>query len=203
MRNVVATPVKHRGPKRSRNLEERLIVRFPSLYRRQSALSLRLLSPRSRLRRALVRRAVVSGWDATSRQDFELMLVRYAPTVELEPDPDFEALGIGGKSRGHEGVLKMIRAFQEEWRQWELLPAMVYDLGDRVLSLGTFRLSGTASGLELERQLAQLVTLRGGLVVRDQYWLAWDEGLGAAGLEPDAIALPLRGKAAQSASSAG
>jgi ketosteroid isomerase-like protein len=203
MRNVVATPVKHSGPRRSRNLEERLIVRFPSLYRRQAAVNLRLLSPRSRLRRALVRRAVVSGWDATSRQDFELMLVRYAPEVELEPDPDFESLGIAGTSRGHDGVVKMVEAFQREWRQWELRPAIVYDLGDRVLSLGSFHLSGTASGLELDREVAQLVTLRGGLVVRDQYWLAWDNGLRAAGLDPESVALPSHGKAGQAASGAG
>ena len=38
------------------------------------------------------------------------------------------------------------------------------------------------------------MTVRDGLVVRDQGFFGWDKGLRAAGLDPDAIALPSRGK---------
>jgi hypothetical protein len=55
------------------------MVRFPSLFRHQAALLQRRPSPRSRLRRALLRRAVVSSWAAFSGRDFTLMLVRYGP----------------------------------------------------------------------------------------------------------------------------
>jgi len=48
-----------------------------------------------------------------------------------------------------------------------------------------------------------LVTLRDGLVIRDQNFFSWEEGLVAAGLEPDAIALPSPAKAAAAARSAG
>jgi hypothetical protein len=99
------------------------------------------------MRRVLLRRAVVSGWDAISRRDFELMLVRYAPDVELETEPAFEALGLGGTFRGHDGLLRVIQAFWEAWERWEFRPAIVLDLGDRVLALGTVRLPGTARGL--------------------------------------------------------
>jgi hypothetical protein len=200
---VVATRVHHSGPpRRSRNLEERLMVRFPGGWRALSALALRLLSPRSRLRRALLRRAVVSGWDAATRYDYELMLVRYARDVEIEFDSDFEALGLGGTFRGHDGMVKVIGAFEEAWERRESLPALILDLGDRLLNLGTFRLPGTASGLEFEREFAQLSTPRGGLVARDQYFFGWDRGLRAAGLDPDAIALPSRGEPGRAASSA-
>jgi hypothetical protein len=37
--------------------------------------------------------------DAASRRDFELMQFRYAPDVEIEHDPDLEALGVGGTFR--------------------------------------------------------------------------------------------------------
>jgi ketosteroid isomerase-like protein len=204
MRDVVITRVEDSGSRRrSRNLEERLMVRFPGAYRALAALAMRL-SPRSRLRRALLCRAIVSGWDAGSRRDFELMLVRYARDVEVEFDPEFEALGMGGTFRGHDGFLKMIQAFGgDAWEGWELLPATVLDLGDRVLVLGVFRMPGTASGLEFEREWAQLITARGGLVVREQSFFGWDKGLRTAGLDPDAIALPSRAKAGQAASSAG
>jgi hypothetical protein len=202
MRDVVATRVQYSQPRPSRNLEERLMVRFPGAWRALSALVLRLLSPRSRLRRALLCRNVVSGYAAASRRDFELMLVRYAPDVEAELEPGFEWLGLGGTFRGHDGMLKMIEGFGEAWEQWEMQPAVVLDMGDRLLMLGGFRLPGNVSGVELDQELAQLVTLRGALVAHDQQFLAWDKGLRAAGLDPDAIALPSRGKAGQAASSA-
>lgn len=91
------------------------MVRFPAAWRALAALAQRLFSPRSRLRRAMLRRAVVSGWDAFSRLDLELMLVRYAPDVEYEFDFQFEALGIGGTFRGHEGTLELIETFGEAW----------------------------------------------------------------------------------------
>jgi hypothetical protein len=82
MRTVVVTRMQYSGPpRRSRNLEERLMVRFSSVYRRQPTLLWRLLKPRSRLRRGFLRRAVVSAWAAFSRDDFELMLARYGPEV--------------------------------------------------------------------------------------------------------------------------
>lgn len=179
------------------------MVRFPEAWRALAAMNLRLLPPRSRLRRAALRRSIISGWDAASRRDFELMLVRYAPDVEVEFDPEFEPLGMGGTYRGHDGMLEMIQAFAgDAWEGWGMRPTTVLDLGDQVLVLGIFRMPGTASGLEFEREWAQLLTAPAGLVVREQEFFGWDNGLRAAGLDPDAIALPSRLEAGQSASSA-
>jgi hypothetical protein len=44
------------------------------------------------------------------------------------------------------------------------------------------------SGLELEREFAQLFTLRRGLVAHEQFFIGWEKGLRAAGLAPDARA---------------
>src|SRR5207248_10384688 len=49
-----------------RTLDERLFVRWPGAYAAFSRASL-LLPPRSRLRRALLRRATLSGWAAWAR----------------------------------------------------------------------------------------------------------------------------------------
>jgi hypothetical protein len=81
-------------------------------------------------------------------------------------------------------LLRAIREFTEAWERWEFRPTTVLDLGDRLLALGTVRLPGTASGLELERQIAQLMTRRGGLVAHEQDFLAWDTGLRAARARP-------------------
>jgi ketosteroid isomerase-like protein len=201
MRDLVITAVPYSGPaRRSRNLEEHLLVRFPSLARRQ-ALIIGRLSPRSRLRRTLLRRGLVSGWAAFNRRDFELRRVFFAPDVESELPPGPQTLGLSGVFRGQAAMEHALSEFAESWDRWELEPAYILDLGDRVLCLGFFRVRGQASGVQLEEEYAQLVTLRDGLVARDEGWLRWEEGLRAAGLDPDAVALPTRGNAPQVASS--
>jgi ketosteroid isomerase-like protein len=201
MRDVVITEVQCSGPAgRSRNLEERLMVRFPTLYQRWSALFLRLLSPGSRLRRAILHRALISGWAAFNRRDFKLMLVRYAPDVEFEFDPGQQELDLGGIFRGHEGILDGLGQLAEGL-DMRFEPAYILDLGDRALGLGFYRAHARASGVQLGGEIAQLVTPRNGLVARDQSWYGWEEGLRAAGLDPDVIALPKRGKAEQEAGS--
>jgi hypothetical protein len=204
MRDVVVTRVRHDGPpRRSRNLEERLMVRFPSLYRHQAAFLLRLLSPRSRLRRAFLRRVAVSGYAAFSRRDFKLQLVGYAPDVEIETFPGLQTLDLGGTIRGHASWLEAVGKLAEAWNLWELQPAYILDLGDRFVSLGSFRIRARASGVPLEQEFAQVITAPEGLVTHEQVFFSWEEGLRAAGLDPDAIALPSRAKAVQAASSAG
>jgi hypothetical protein len=44
--------------------------------------------------------------------------------------------------------------------------------------------------LELETEIAQLMTARDGLVAHEREFLSWDKGLRAAGLDPETIALP-------------
>ena len=168
-------------------------MRLPALYRRLVALG-QGLDPHSRLRRAGLRWGLVSGWAAFNRRDFELMLVRYAPDVEFEFDPGEQTLGLGGTYRGHEGMLEGLGVLIEDWGQYELEPACVVDLGDRVLALGFQHARGRASGVALEQEAAQLVTVQEGLVVHDIHFFTWEEGLRVAGLEPGAIALPTRGR---------
>lgn len=190
---IVVTPVQISGPsRRRRTLDERLMVRFPGGYRALAALGLRLLRPRSRLRRALLRRQFVSAYAAASRRDFELMFVRYADDIDVEFDPELERLGITGPFGGHDGFFRLIETFGEAWERWELRPDVVLDLGDRLVGLGHFRLPGTSSGVELESEFAQVLVFRGGLAVREQEFLSWDRGLRAAGLDPSALVLPSR-----------
>jgi ketosteroid isomerase-like protein len=189
MQNVVVTRVQCNGPpERSRNLEERLMVRFPGLYQRWAALALRRLRPGSRLRRAFARRTLISGWAAFNRRDFKLMLVRYAPDVKFEFDPGQQALDLGGIFHGHEGILDGLGQLAEGL-DMRFEPAYALDLGDRGLGLGIFHAQAPASGVQLEGEMAQLTTFRDGLVTRDQSWYSWEEGLRTAGLDPSDLAL--------------
>ena len=204
MPDAVVTRVPAVRPRRkSRTLEERLMVRFPRAFQRQFAAAIRLLPRRSRLRRVLLRRAVVSGWASANRGDFDVMLVRYAPDVEITFDPSFEPLGLTGPYRGHDGVIEMIRGIEDAWPTWELKPVAAVDLGDRVVLLGTLRVRGNVSGMELESEISQLQVARDGLVGSQRDFLSWDDGLRAAGLDPAAIALPPRPAAARASRTAG
>lgn len=192
MRDVVVTRVQYSGPpKRSRTMEERVYARFPSLFRRLARISSRL-SRRSRLRRALLHRSFISGWAAYVRGDLKLMLVRYAPDVEFEFAPGQQTLGLGGTFHGHEGIVRGLRDLAEGWLSWRLEPAYLLDLGDQLITLGFVRARARASGVELESEFAQLLTVRDGLVAREQGWSTWDEAMRAAALDPDEIALRKR-----------
>ena len=114
------------------------MVSFPRSYRRGAALAWRLLSPRSRLRRALLRRQLVSGWAAFNRRDFKLMLVRYAPDVEYEVDPGLQTLIGGGAFVGHLGIRDGFAELAKDWDWWETEPLYMLDFGDRLVNLGFF-----------------------------------------------------------------
>jgi uncharacterized protein len=199
---VVTTRVQYTGPSRRwRSFEGRLIVRFPSLYRRVARLVFGL-DPSSRLRQVFLRRNVVSAYAAFSRQDFEPILVGVAPDVVYEFNLGLQTLGLGGTFLGHEGMLEAFGKLAEAWESWELEPAYILDLGDRVLSLGFWRSQARTSGVPLEVDYAELATLRDGLITHHQDFFSWEEGLRAAGLDPHAIALPARGQTSKAASAA-
>jgi hypothetical protein len=76
-----------------RTLEERFFARWPRAYAALARVSSRL-PPRSRIRRALLRRNALSGWGAWVRGDFDLMLVRFAPHHRYEPPREWQAVGM-------------------------------------------------------------------------------------------------------------
>jgi hypothetical protein len=168
-------------PKR-RTLDERLIVRWPWLYSALARAGNRLPS-RSRLRRAGVRRAVLSGWAAWARQDLDLMLVRYAPDCRLDALPEMVAAGMPGTYHGHAGVRELAADWREVWERMEPIPQEIVDAGARVVVLGHSPLRARASGIEFDRPIA-LVFFNNerGLVAHQRDFNDWDEALRAAGL---------------------
>ena len=188
MGDFVVTRVRRTGPpRRSRTFDERLIARFPSLYRRGAAVFFGRLSPRNRLRRMLLRRGVLSGWASFDRRDYELNLVFFAPDVEFEFPAALHALGLSDEFRGHAGRIEALEKIYEVWDVSDLEPTYILDLGNRFLNLGVWRAHARASGVPLEQEFAQLITVQDGLVTRDQNFFSWEDGLRAAGLDPHAI----------------
>ena len=114
----------------------------------------------------------------------------FAPDVETVLAHDQQALGLSGL-QGHAATDQALSELAEIW-DWEVEPCYILDLGDHALILGFNRMRARTSGVELDEEFAQLVTLSEGLVTHDEVWFQWEDGLRATGLDPDAIALPTR-----------
>ena len=178
-------------PERGRNLEEHLMVRLPFLSRRL-AVAFTRLDPRSRIRRGFLRRSVISGYAAFNRHDLDLMLVRYAPDARFEYSPGEQTLGLDGTFVGPDEIRRGIEMLFDGWDRQEE-PFCVIDLGDRVLVLSFARTRGHSSGIQLEQEFSDLITIgHDGLIVHEQAWFSWEQGLVAAGLGPEAVPLPER-----------
>jgi SnoaL-like domain len=186
MQLPVVTRVGFDGPVPTRRTPiDQLTVRFPRLARALLAIGIRLTSPHSGVRRDGLRRVLRSGWAAAPRKDWELMFVRYSPQVVWEIPEEFQTLGFAESYHGHAGLVEGLERFSEAFEPWEIRPARALDLGDRVLALGDFYGRARASGVEWRQKFSQLVELDRGLVVRDRFFYSWEQGLRAAGLEPD------------------
>jgi len=179
---VVRTPIGPgaRLPTR-RALDERIYVRWPWLYVAQVRALLNRLPPRSRLRRALLRRALLLGWAGWARMDLEPMLVRYAPNVHWEPLPEMVAAGMRSSYDGHAGMRELSADWREAWERMDFTPQEVVDAGETIAVLGYLRVRAR-SGIEFDTPFGQVLWLEGGLVVREHDIADWDEALRAAGI---------------------
>lgn len=181
---AVAQRIGPTGARTRRTLEERALMRFPGVY----ALIVRLgfrTSPRSRLRQAFVRHQARSGWAAATRQDWEFLLLRYAPDLVYEFNAEFVELGLPERVQGRRAWIEVMSDWAEAWERLDYTLCFIVDLGDRFLGLGRLRARGAASGIDVDRELAQVIELSAGLVSRDRTFLNWSDGAAAAGLPAD------------------
>jgi ketosteroid isomerase-like protein len=169
----------------SRTLDERLMLRFPRLFRAVGRLSLRLPAG-SRLRRAVIWRSIGQALDAVNRRDFDAVLPKYNPHVEIQVPPAFLGLGdLEPVYRGREGYLQFYRDWLPAWGDsFRFKPRNLIDLGDgRVVALVEIDMRGQGSGIGFEQRVAFLWTLdQEARAVREQVFLDWGEALEAAGL---------------------
>ena len=174
-----------------RTLDEQLFVRWPGMYAALGRAMFRL-PPRSRLRRALVRRNVMSGWAAWTREDLDLMLVRYAPHFQLEIPREWVAAGMRSAYRDHAGLREWAADMHEAWERIDATPEEIVDAGNPVVVLGHFRLRARGSGIELDFRAAIAYWSERGLIVRQRDFANEDEALRAAGIPTAAAASSLR-----------
>jgi ketosteroid isomerase-like protein len=177
----VRTPVNVRKETTRRSLDERLLVRFPALARLVASTWGRL-PPRSRLRRTILSRFIRQTFEAANRRDWDVLLLVIDPSVEYRAEAGWRTLGLGDVYRGHEGFLEAWKAGIEVMGDVRLELEEVIDLGDRLLTAGRMTAHGDSSHAPVDQPNFQVLTLRHGLLIRQENFADWDEALEAAGL---------------------
>jgi ketosteroid isomerase-like protein len=167
---------------RRRSLDERLTVRFPSLYRLLAGGFMRL-PPRSPFRRFMLARAMVRAYAAANRRDFELILTlndddpyEYRPSRDLLP-PDMELV-----YRGHDGYRRFWRLWLDAFENIRWDPEELLDFGEKALVTTRQSGRGSSSGVAVSEPVFQLFTFRRGLVIRQEDFLDRADALEAVGL---------------------
>ena len=168
-------------PGARRTLDERLLIRFPALYRVLGTAFMRL-SPRSRVRRLALTRRIRQTYAAQRRRDFEAVLAGWDPACEYHPSRDLMPPDLDAAFYGHDGMLELWRYWRDAFGDIRWDPKEILDLGDKFLVTAQQHGHGSGSGVAVSEPVFQLFTLRRGLVVRQEDFRKHAEALGATGL---------------------
>jgi len=126
------------------------------------------MPPRSRLRRALLRRNALSGWGAWVRGDLDLCVVRFAPDYHYDAPPEWLIAGMPSVYRGHKGLREWSTELREAWEFVDHTPLEIVDAGDVIAFLCRIRLRARTSGIELDSRLGQVFWIERGLIARER-----------------------------------
>jgi ketosteroid isomerase-like protein len=121
--------------------------------------------------------------DAYNRRDFDAAVEAFDPEIEWVL-PERQS---SDSCRGPDEVKRFWEGLDETFDELRLEPQEYVDAGDRVATRLRHHGRGKRSGLEINEELYhQVVTFRGGRMVRIEYFGEWSEALEAAGTRNDA-----------------
>lgn len=122
---------------------------------------------------------VKRGFMATLAEDWATALDTLDADVEVH---DFD-LPDAGVYHGHDGFLAWLKGWGEGWDSWRLEGIEFRAAGeDQVIALFRMIAKGGHSGMELERDDAITYLVRGGKIVRTEYFNDRKRALAAFGL---------------------
>jgi uncharacterized protein len=123
--------------------------------------------------------AIVSeAYAAFGRGDYAGVLSRFDPEVEFS-QPSGEPGG--GTYRGTAGVVEAFRRWSAPWDGYRVEVEEIAERGEHVLARTRHLMRGKASGLDVEKVIFQLWTLRDGRIVRVRMYYDEHAALEAAG----------------------
>jgi ketosteroid isomerase-like protein len=142
------------------------------------------LPPGSALRRRLLKRFAVRGWDSFARRDYDAALIAFDRDYELNLVGEwFRGLGFPPSYRGHAGLRQFAEAWMAEWSSVEYEVEQVFDLRDRIVMRFTTTSRGATSGAEVRQTAGAAYTIVNGMIVRMDFYWNWAECAKALGLD--------------------
>jgi ketosteroid isomerase-like protein len=118
--------------------------------------------------------------------DIEAIIALCHPSVEFHSR--FAAVSGLSVYRGHDGMRKWNRDFEEVWGdEIRVHPEAYFDLGDQTLAFAEARGRGQHSRIETAMQLAQVAAWRDGLMLALKSHAGREEALRDLGLSEDAL----------------
>ena len=122
------------------------------------------------------------AFEAWQNDDYETWIALH--------DGDVEYLGAVERRlgqdvyRGHDGARELWQVWRREVEEFWIKSEEIRAVGeDRVVHLGQMGFRGAASGMKVESQLALVITLRDGKIIRSMDFTSHEEALKAVGLE--------------------
>jgi ketosteroid isomerase-like protein len=115
-----------------------------------------------------------------ANRDYDGLMAVSKPDVEIYSR--FAALG-GEPYRGREGLTRWIAEIEATFGRFDVSTEDFRDLEDSVLILGSIRLKGKGSGIEMDQPMGWLLELEDGKLARMRFYSSHREALEASGLE--------------------
>jgi hypothetical protein len=120
-------------------------------------------------------------YDAFARADLDVVLSYLDPEIELSQPPEMPG---GGTYHGREGVVQGVAKWFGAWDDYVVQVQELIDLGDQVVVRTRHGGRGKASGIEVDIEIFDLVTLNGDKVVRIRMYQDEAQAVEAADLRP-------------------
>jgi ketosteroid isomerase-like protein len=122
-------------------------------------------------------------YGAVARRDAATVLALYDPEVEVDSSRLPEATLVGTSIvRGHEGIRRITRDWNEAWESADDNCEELIDAGQHVIAVVTRRGRGRASGVEVETRRGGIWTIREGKVLRVVWFPSVEQALESVGL---------------------
>ena len=119
---------------------------------------------------------LVKAWFAAyNRADLDAVMQVYAPDVEIKTL-------LTGNHRGREAIHQVFEGNREALSGYRLDPAELIPVGDHVVVVAALGGAGRVSDIALGDRIAFLVTVKDGLIVRQETFRNKREALAAAGV---------------------
>jgi ketosteroid isomerase-like protein len=121
--------------------------------------------------------------EAWNAEDLDAWLAELDPEAEWHTALEQALEGRASTYRGHDGLREAWAEYRgEAWGGLMNQIQEIRDLGESVLVLGHLDVTGRTTGIESSQEFGQLVTFRGGRILRSQDFLTHAEAFEAAGL---------------------